>query len=230
MQILASGLAGTFGAGSCGAHHPNGPTGTATAGGGSTLTTNLNIPGSLAGYKIRITGGTGAGQERTILSNTFGANSIITVSAAWTTNPDATSVYLIQSGRFWVFIGNNATQGLRFYDVATNTWSAALSGTGVTATFATDAKLRSTPGGNTQFATGVATAGGANTLTNSAKAWTTNQWTNSQVRITSGTGAGQVRTVASNTGTVLTTSAAWTTNPDATSNYPCLLYTSDAAD
>ena len=35
----------------------------------------------------------------------------------------------------------------------------------------------------------------------------------------SGTGAGQIRTIASNTGTVLTTSAAWTTNPDATSVY-----------
>jgi hypothetical protein len=46
-----------------------------------------------------------------------------------------------------------------------------------------------------------------------------NQWTNYQVRIVSGTGAGQIRTIASNTATVLTTSAAWTTNPDATSVY-----------
>lgn len=69
------------------------------------------------------------------------------------------------------------------------------------------------------FAIGVATAGGASTLTNSGKSWTTNQWANFQVRIISGTGVGQVRPIASNTGTVLTTSSAWTTNPDTTSVY-----------
>lgn len=69
------------------------------------------------------------------------------------------------------------------------------------------------------FAIGVATAGGASTLTNSGKTWTTNQWANYQVRIVSGTGIGQIRTIASNTGTVLTTSSSWTTNPDTTSVY-----------
>jgi hypothetical protein len=87
----------------------------------------------------------------------------------------------------------------------------------------TDSKLIATSSwqgeGYAAFATGTATAGGASTLTNSAKTWTTNQWANSQVRIVSGTGAGQIRTIASNTGTVLTTSAAWTTAPDATSVY-----------
>jgi hypothetical protein len=69
------------------------------------------------------------------------------------------------------------------------------------------------------FATGTATAGASTTLTNTGKSWTTNQWANSQLRITAGTGAGQIRTVASNTATVLTVSAAWTTTPDATSQY-----------
>ncbi len=41
--------------------------------------------------------------------------------------------------------------------------------------------------------------------------WTVNQWSNSQVRITAGTGAGQVKTIASNTATALTVSAAWGT-------------------
>lgn len=218
MQVPTSGLAGTFGAGSCGVHHPNGPTGTATAGGASTLTTNLTIPGSLAGYMIRITGGTGAGQEATIASNTYGANSVITVTAPWSVNPDATSTYMIQSGRFWVFIGNNATQGLRYYDVATNTWSGALSVTGITATFATDGRLRTTAGYYADLATGTATSATATTLVNSAKSWTSSQWINSQVRITGGTGAGQVRVITANTGTTLTV-ATWTVTPDATSTY-----------
>jgi len=67
--------------------------------------------------------------------------------------------------------------------------------------------------------TGTATAGGATTLTNSEKLWITNVWATCQVAITAGTGAGQTRTVASNTATVLTVSVAWDTNPDATSVY-----------
>lgn len=218
--LPASGLAGTFGAGSCGAYHPAGPAGTATAGSSTTLTTNLTIPGSLAGYVVRITGGTGVGQERTITSNTYGANSVLTFSSAWTTAPSATSTYTIFSGRFWVFIGNNASsQGFRYYDVATNTWSAALSTTNIPLSFATDGKLRATPGMNGPQITGTATSATSTTLVNSAKAWTTNQFANFQVRITGGTGVGQVRTIASNTGTTLTVSSAWTTTPDATSTY-----------
>lgn len=215
---IPSGTLSAFGAGSAGAFHPNGPTGTASAGTSTTITTTVNAAGSLKGYKIRITAGTGAGQEATIVSNTYGASSVITVASWATATPDATSVFLIQSGRFWVFSGT-ATNGLKYYDVATNTWSASLSVTGITAAFATDAKLRATPGGSTQFASGTATAGAASTITNSGKAWTVNQWTNYQIRITGGTGAGQVRTVASNTSTVITNSASWTTNPDATSTY-----------
>ena len=218
LQVPTSGLAGTFGAGSCGVHHPNGPTGTATAGSSTTLTTNLTIPGSLDGYMIRITGGTGAGQERTIASNTYGTNSVLTVTSSWSTNPDATSTYMIQSGRFWVFIGNNATQGLRYYDVATNTWSGALSVTGVATTFATDGRLRTTAGYYADLATGTATSATGTTLVNSGKSWTASQWINAQVRITGGTGAGQVRVITANTGTTLTV-ATWTVTPDATSTY-----------
>jgi hypothetical protein len=56
-------------------------------------------------------------------------------------------------------------------------------------------------------------------LTNSAKAWTTNQWTNYQIRIVSGTGAGQIRSISSNTATVITVGSAWSTQPDSTSVY-----------
>jgi hypothetical protein len=70
-----------------------------------------------------------------------------------------------------------------------------------------------------QYDAGTATAGAASTLTDTAKAWTVNAYANKSVVITGGTGAGQSRTIASNTATVLTTSTAWTTNPDATSTY-----------
>jgi menaquinone-dependent protoporphyrinogen IX oxidase len=150
---------------------------TATAGAASTLTdsTQAWTTNQQAGRVVYITSGTGAGQTRTIASNTA---TVLTVSAAWATNPDATSLYSI--------------------------WSSA----------AVAAGFIPVPGGN-----GTATAGAASTLTDSAKAWTVNEQAGRFVRITAGTGAGQVRVVASNTATVLTTTVAWSVNPDATSVY-----------
>lgn len=211
-------ITGTYGAGTCGTHHPNGPSGTATAGSSNTITTNLTLPASLSGYTIRLTGGTGAGQERIMSSNTLGANSVITVSQNWTTPPDATTTYQLFTGRFYFLVGGSGGPGMRYYDFATNTWSAALTMTGVAA-MGTDAKLRGTPSFRTSFATGTATSATTNTLSNSAKAWATNQWTNYQIRITGGTGVGQVRTISSNTGTQITVSSNWTVTPNATSTY-----------
>jgi hypothetical protein len=143
-------------------------TGTATSGGSISLTdtTKTWSVDQWANYKIQIIGGTGIGQVRTVQSNT---PTVLTVSSAWATNPDLTSVYAVLS--------------------------------------------------EYSYAVGLATAGASTTLTNSAKTWTVNQWTNYQVRIASGTGIGQVRTIASNTATVLTVGTAWTTTPDATSVY-----------
>ena len=66
---------------------------------------------------------------------------------------------------------------------------------------------------------GIATAGGASTLTDSGADWGSTALVGSALRITGGTGAGQVRDIDSHTGTVITTTAAWTTQPDATSTY-----------
>jgi len=44
---------------------------------------------------IRITGGTGAGQEKTI-DDYVNSTKVATVNSAWTTNPDSTSTYAIQ--------------------------------------------------------------------------------------------------------------------------------------
>ena len=71
-----------------------------TAQAGSTSTTIVLAAGSSAtddvynGRYIRITGGTGSGQLR-VISDYVGATKVATVSAAWTTTPDATSTYTI---------------------------------------------------------------------------------------------------------------------------------------
>jgi hypothetical protein len=118
--------------------------------------------------------------------------------------------------------GTLAAGSFRRYDFATNSWIT-LSNAGLPATIGTDGRLMATPAwidsGFRSFASGTATGGSSTTLTNSAKGWATNQWANSQLRITAGTGAGQIRTVASNTATTVTLSSAWSTAPDATSQY-----------
>lgn len=65
---------------------------------------------------------------------------------------------------------------------------------------------------------GTATSGGATTLVDTGQAWTTDEYSEGIVVITSGTGAGQSRSVTSNTSNTLTVPA-WTTNPDSTSTY-----------
>lgn len=76
-------------------------TGTAQAGGGSTITLSANGPelnDVLNGLKIRINSGTGSGQTKTI-SDYVGSTKVVTVDSAWSTNPDATSIYeVIPSG------------------------------------------------------------------------------------------------------------------------------------
>jgi hypothetical protein len=84
--------------------------GTAQAGGASTITlaTASSTRDDLyAGLTISITAGTGSGQSKTI-SSYVGSTQIATVSSAWVTVPDATSVYSI-AGK-GVTEGNNATQ------------------------------------------------------------------------------------------------------------------------
>lgn len=196
---------------------------TATAGTTSSITTNQTIVRDLRGYSVHILAGPNAGETKVIASNTIGANSVITFTAASGAAFSASTVYRLLTPNWFVLGGGTLAAGsFKRYDLATNTW-VTLANTGLPASIGTDARLISTPSWNLNdyksFATGTATAGGATTLTNGAKAWATNQWANSQVRITGGTGAGQIRTIASNTGTVLTVSAAWTTNPDATSTY-----------
>lgn len=134
-----------------------------------------------------------------------------------TTLTDSTKAWTVDAYKnHWVLIVDGTGEG-QMVKIISNTATQLTFGTLATGLDATSVYQIS--GSKPAFASGLATAGGASTLTNGAKAWTTNQWTNYQIRIISGTGVGQTRTIASNTGTVITTSAAWTVNPDTTSVY-----------
>ena len=228
VQLASPALAGTFGAGACGAAagFSTGSTVgaaslTATGGTTSTIITNQTLARDLRGYSVQILAGPNAGVTLPIVSNTIGATATITV-AVQASAFSASTVYRLMTP-VWYVLGAStlAANIFKKYCFATNSW-VALTQTGLPATISTDSKLISTPSwiddGFNTFATGTATSATGTTLVNSAKTWTTNQWANSQVRITGGTGAGQIRIITSNTGTTLTVPT-WTITPDATSVY-----------
>jgi hypothetical protein len=209
-----------FGVGACGELARWSNSITATGGSTTTVTTTAAITGICKGRIIRFATGTAAniGIDRVITDVVIniGGTSTITFAAL----PSAvvnTDTFRIDTGLFYIMGNGTAASGMfRSYDPLTGVYTT-LTATGLP-TLNQECRLIATPS-NDVFAAGTATAGGASTITNSIKTWTVNQWTNSQIRITAGTGIGQVRTIASNTATVITTSSAWTTAPDVTSQY-----------
>lgn len=220
VQLPNSGLTGTFGAGACGELRALGAMGgvfnqTATAGTTTTITTNRTIVRSLKDRKLRVVSGTGVGYEGLISSNTIGTNSVITLAVANGVAFDNTTVFQVFSGSYWLQ-GASASAGFGVYDLATNTWTAK---TAVGVTWGTDGQLVSTLSSAGYFVSTLATSATSTTIVDSTKSWLTNMWSNYQVRIISGTGIGQIRTISSNTGTTLTISSAWTVTPDNTSTF-----------
>lgn len=227
-QLPSPALAGTFGAGACGtsASWSTGATVgaaaiTATGGTTTTINTNQTLARSLSGYSVNILSGPNAGATLQIVRNTVGPNAVITVAeqgAAFTTD----TTYRLITPRWYVLgAGTLASGSFKAYDFATNTWQT-LAQAGLPATWGTDGRMMATPSwidaGYVSFAAGTATSATGTTLVNAGKAWASGQWVNFQVRITGGTGAGQIRTITANDATTLTV-AAWATVPDSTSTY-----------
>lgn len=222
-QLPSFAMAGTYAAGACGGWGLWSNTITAT--GGTTTTINLTTPitGKIKGRTVWFqSAGTNSLLRRTITDVLIVRNgtNIIYLDQALPIAVANAHTFKVDSGVYYILNAYTAvaTGVFKSYDQITGTVTT-LTNTGLPAAWGTDGRIVSTPSYVGAFATGTATAGAATTLTNSTKTWTTNQWSNYQVRITAGTGIGQVRTISSNTGTVLTVSAAWTTNPDATSQY-----------
>ena len=226
LPITSGAFAGTFVAGACGCYHPWSVTYTATGGTTTSVDVNSavsNISGLVVGAEIEFLSGTAAnlGQRRTItgieiLGGTGTTRIIFNAAPSAVVNTDT---FRISSGSFFVLAtGTLASGSFKRWDIATAVWSN-LTITGLPATWGTDGRMVTPALIDTYYDSGTATAGGATSLTDSGKAWTADQWINSQVRITGGTGIGQIRRITDNDGTVLTVASAWTTNPDATSTY-----------
>lgn len=96
--------------------------GTATAGTLTTLTDNTQtwIPNQFVGMVVRIVGGTGENQFRTIISNTPTQLTISTGATDWQVEPDNTSEYTI--GGYDVYNYTNWKYVLGNYDILKQLW------------------------------------------------------------------------------------------------------------
>jgi hypothetical protein len=151
---------------------------------------------------------------------------IVTVDTNWTTNPDSTSQFVILSGGIWTITQGTTSSPyfcLQYYDVLADQWYGKSTQTGIKAavfTSASDLSLEvMTEVNGAVVGDATATSGAARSLTNSGLAMTPNIYANYEIRIVSGTGIGQVRTILSNTATVFNVTRDWATNPDNTSHY-----------
>jgi hypothetical protein len=75
-------------------------------------------------------------------------------------------------------------------------------------------------GGNPPYDSGTSSGSNtAGTLNDTTQAWAINEFVGGAVQIIAGTGAGQIRRIATNTATIISLDFPWATIPDATSQY-----------
>ena len=226
LPIASGAFSPAITAGACGTYSDWSPTYTATGGSTTTITVALNthnLNSLVVGKYVEFLSGTAAnlGLRRQITaiktSGVAGSTITLTIAAAAATVVN-TDTFRINSGSYFIFTSGVLASSFKRFDLATMSWGSFLSISGVAATFGTDGRMVTTGIYDATYDSGTASAGGATTLTDSTKAWATDQWISYQVRITGGTGIGQIRPITDSTGTVLTV-AAWSTQPDATSTY-----------
>lgn len=224
IQIASGGFGGTWVAGVCGIYHPWSKTYTATGGSTTTVTVAAathNINGFARGAVIEFLSGTAGniGTRTTIteILNNAGAGTITLTLADAVTSVANADTFRLNTGRFFVMSsGTLAANCFKYFDVGTLAWTDLAFATGGT-TNGTDARLVVPYTRVDIFDTGTATSGSSTTLVDTGAAWTASQWVNYQVRITAGTGKGQVRVITANDATSLTFAAGATI--DSTSVY-----------
>jgi hypothetical protein len=244
IQLGSPALLNALGAGSDAVFSPTGPTGTISAGITTSVTLSTALPSAVAinqlanrgdgkGYKIRIIGnhavGSGKTEEAYIIANTAGTQPIIYLDRTLTFTPANGDAYEFLSGRVYM-LGTGAIGAgtFKYYDVATNSYSANLATTNLPTTITTDSHMVATPElynptskkAGEGFITGVgtynnalfgcltATAIAAGTITGQTAAGdygiVANEYRNFQIRIVEDTGTptavGQRRRITSHTG------------------------------
>jgi hypothetical protein len=214
IQIPSGAFGTAIAAGACGTFSTWGLTYTGTGGSTTTVTINAavhNINGFVVGQTIEFLSGTAAniGLRRTITAikhpGTATGTITLTLDTAVTSSVANNDTFRISSGMFFVLMpGTLTATSFRKYDIATSTWTSCTN-TGLPATWGTDADMIRTGLKEAVYDTGTATsASNTTSITCTGKAWANDQWINYQVRITAGTGLGQIRVITDNTADTLT--------------------------
>lgn len=159
--------------------------------------------------------GTDCSVERTTENSSIWERGIATGGSTTTLIDDSHGVDVAswkinQWANYWVYIYSGVGAG-QIRQIASNTATTLTWTTVGTAPTSTSRYLI------IGFDAGTATAGTSTTITDSTKSWAVDRWKNYAVRILAGTGAGQIRPIASNTSTAITIVGNWATNPDSTS-------------
>jgi len=225
IPIPSGAFGGTWVAGVTGTYHPWSKTYTANGGSANTITVSaasFNLNGFVRGEVLEFLSGTAAniGTRTTIteILTNAGQGTITLTLADNVSAVQSGDTFRIKSGRFFVMSsGTLAAKCFQSFDIGTLSWTDLAYATGGT-TNATDAQLVVPYMSTAIFDTGTGTAASnTTTLVDTTKNWKASQWVNYQVRITAGTGKGQVRVITANDATSLTFATG--TDLDATSVY-----------
>jgi hypothetical protein len=227
LPVASGAFTPALGAGACGCYSDWSPTYTATGGSTTTITVALNthnINGYVVGQTVEFLSGTAAniGLRKTIsaISTTGVAGSTITLTftSACPSPVANTDTFRIASGSFFIFTAGVLDVSFKRFDIGTMSWGGTLSKTNISSTFNIDGRMV-TPGMlGVSYDSGTADAdSGTTTLECDGKNWTADQWIGYQVRITSGTGMGQIRVITDNDTDTLTFATG--TDLDATSTF-----------
>lgn len=250
--LASPALAGTFGSGAGAVMMPSqGPRGTLAAGATtSSVVLNTALPtvvapnqlankGNSNGHKIRIVGnsagGSGKTEERYIVGNTGGSAPTLYLDSPLSFTPAAGDAYELLSGRLFLLGAGTLAAGVwKYYDIATNSFSASLATTNLPATISTDSSFvgldesyvpHDANPGDGFFGQLTATAAAATSITGQVAsgdaAVLLNEYRNFQVRIlqdtVNPTAAGQRRNITSHTAgaSPVYTVPAWSVTPSA---------------
>lgn len=146
----------------------------------------------------------------------------LTVDSPWTTNPDYSSRFKIESGGLFLFTSAAAAPfaSIQYYDEICDVWSnKTVPANLFLAPLATDGSIERTGEIGGVYATGTVTSGSAYLVTNTGATMIPDLYNNFRVRITAGTGVGQNRRIIRNSDTTIEVARKWDITPDATSVY-----------
>jgi len=146
----------------------------------------------------------------------------ITVNSNWDILPNNTSRFVVLSGGIWALTGGTNFV-LMYYDILSDAWysktSQGATGIGPSAALATDVVLEKLGEYAGAFWSGSATSGSLRNLTDATLNLSENQYVNYRVRITSGSGWGQERTIISSSVNTLTVAPPFSISPLSSSQY-----------